>query len=59
MTVDWILVAYAVAAFLVVQAAIYFGIYRPKIRKLKAEMAKSDAAWKGAIDEIQKQLYGP
>lgn len=54
---DWILIAYAVIAFLVVQATIYFGFYRPKIRRLKEEMVKSDEAWKGAIDVIQKQVY--
>ena len=53
---EWLV--YAAVVFLVSQAAIYFGFYRPKIRKLKEEMAKSDEAWKGAIDEIQKQIYG-
>lgn len=55
---DWILITYAVCAFLAVQATIYFGLYRPKIRKLKEARTKSDEAWKDIISELQTQVYG-
>jgi len=55
---DWRWLIYEALCFLAIQAGIYWGIFKPQMRKLQKAREESDELWKAAIDEIQKQVYG-
>lgn len=55
---DWFWLIYEAVGFIVLQALMYWGFYKPQMRKLQKAREESDELWKAAIDEIQKQIYG-
>jgi len=46
-----------IAASIVLHFVLYL-LHRRVVKRLRQAQIKSDEAWKAAIDEIQKQLYG-
>lgn len=50
---SWLIIAISV----VLHIGMYL-VHRKVVRRMEADQRKSDEAWKAAIDEIQKQLYG-